>query len=286
MGVTAPHDEEGVPTQSKVFKVSGFWMKVSKASALLPTAFKLILILPVIFVNRNTGQNSRRLLSMADGAGPYPFGFGDDDACAICMNRLQPPNERNYLVRPWRDFNVTTSSLYFPECHGFQFCEPCISRVCGDLSEVRGKCPICRRPTRSLHINTVRRPSPPVDFEQLYHSYIIRLQRADNSTLKYLKICTIHHPVRHCIRNQYYVFLKYFCFRPIFEERWLNRVHPRGCCEEYTNLLLSKQVCCVLDAFALITFVSGNVATGCCCVFDCFCASFCRDFCLCEPPME
>ena len=250
----------------------------------MPAMLKAILIFSVMSTVRNGGQTSRRLLSAAGGLDPLPFRFNEHDACAICMDRLRTPNKHTA-------FNETICSLSFPECHGFQFCESCVSRVLGDKSESNRRCPICRRRPASTSPRgnplLLTRIPRAVDAEELYHRYISRMQIQQNDTsyVGHLKIYNVYHPCRHSIRNQYYCLVSTICCRPIFEREWLTR-SPRGCWAEYAKLLLSEPTCVVFDIIAVAAFVVGNTISGCCCCFNCFRGTFCRDFCLCEPPMD
>lgn len=235
--------------------------------------------------------SDRSFSTTTGGPGPHPLGFGDDDACVICMDRLLHPNDRKYPLKSWAEFNLTNSSVFFPDCHGSQFCEPCIFKVRGHSSELQRKCPICRRSTPPLKATnlpklvptSVQRQIP--DPKQNYEMFISRLQREDKSPLKHFKICSSYHPLRHCIRNQYYSTLECLCCRPVFSREYLYR-EPRGCFEEFGEMLLSDPHCVCLDCINVMFFAVGNAATGCCCFMDCFCGMFCRDFCMCEPPMN
>ena len=226
-------------------------------------------------------SSARHLLSTAGGSERPPFGLEQDDVCDVCMDRPRASNDSNLPVGSWQNHNDNNSILFFPECHGYQYCEPCIIKICRDPSESYGRCPSCRRPMHPSLPSIMQRmrAQRADDPEQRYHSHIERLQREDNSMCKYLEIWTIHHPLRHCIRNRYYQCLNY-----VFDDDWLQR-DSKGCCLEF-SILACEPACFFCELLWMIGFLIGNTSTLMCCCIDCFYGTFCRDFCYCEAPLD
>ena len=250
----------------------------------------------------------RRLLSADSGS--LPFGRLQDDVCAICMDRARSSCHNS---------SECTVPLFFPQCHGYQFCELCITTICENPSKLQRRCPSCRRSVHPLieehhyessdqrleanHIfDNDQMMEPPIDMdmerraeveevhlidhEHRYHRYIERLQREDNSTLQCIKIWNTHNPLRHRLRNRYYQSLREQWNRPIFTEHGL-RQQTRGCCYESAALVCRQRSdCCCGDIVCLFGFAVAHSFSICCCFVDCCCGEFCRDFCLCEPPMD
>ena len=240
-----------------------------------------VLTLLALSIVAITSSSRDRTISSSPIPRRYPFGLEQDDVCGICMTRPCVSNDSNPLVRSWRTHNVSKANMCFPDCHGYQYCEPCIIRICGDSSESHGKCPKCRRSMHpSLrpimqHILLQRSGDPKLR----YHSRIKRLQREDRSMCKCLNIWSLHHPLRHCIRNGYYQ-----CLHCVFVDDFVYR-DSKGCCSEFSELTTEPR-CMICDILCWTMFFVGHSATLMCCFVDCFCGTFCRDFCHCEPPMD
>lgn len=107
-----------------------------------------------------------------------------------------------------------------------------------------------------------------------YVSYIDGLQQRDNSSCKEIKIWQIHNPLRHRLRNRYYQYVHQTSDFPV----------RKGCVQEFAEYTL------LLDWYLLPVGVVGCslgfTVSLCCCFWNGCSGSFCRDICLCEPPLH
>lgn len=127
--------------------------------------------------------------------------------------------------------------------------------------------------------NTIRRNACPRNIRWIqYTEYIEQLQERDNDTSS-CNLWKIHHPLRHRLRNAYYKFVH----RQFQKPAYYGIRYRSGCVVDFATFTVSSPWC--FYPIGCVGCSVGYTFSLCCCFYNGFCGRYCRDFCLCEPPM-